>query len=185
MPRSPRPGAKRGSSEDRERKAGSGRRYWDLLRAAAEILPADLQVLRSRQGPYRPEVAGLAMRGAAEQEELLAAVGGGDASPQRRALVRDVARAGVLVEALLLMFAQSGDPELASRIGTLLTTRRSGFQALGLERFAVDVPTLAARLADTREASQEGAGAETAEFGDSDSHPADERRARGYGGEDG
>ena len=96
-----------------------------------------------------------------------------------------MARAGVLVEALLLMFAQSGDPELASRIGTLLTTRRSGFQALGLERFAVDVPTLAARLADTRETSQEGVGEETTDISDIYHHPADERRARGHGGEDG
>jgi hypothetical protein len=61
---------------------------------------------------------------------------GGDPSEQRIALIHDLARAGVLVRALIARTLQSNaiDLEIVAKISTLLGVRRQGLIALGLDR---------------------------------------------------
>ena len=131
------------------------------MRAAARILPADVRVLRVRNGPFKPALIGLAAEAAAEEQRLLAEIGGEHASEQRRLLVRDVVMLGLLARALVMQFAQTEDADLATRAGSLLGQRRSALQALGLERTARDVPDLHSYLAERASGGGNGAGHET------------------------
>jgi len=156
MPRK-RVGAPRGSAAWKARDGDGVRRSWDVVRQAARILPADVRALRSRRGPFRPELVALAARASDEEMAFLEAVGGDRASPQRRALARDAARLGLLVEALLLRFAQTGDEELAGRLSTLMSARRAGLQALGLDeqRAELSLQEYLAQHAEQAQAAQE------------------------------
>jgi hypothetical protein len=58
-------------------------------------------------------------------------------------LIEDIGTLGMIARATRAAYLQSGDHELASRVGTLLGQRRSSLVALGLERIAREVPRLA------------------------------------------
>ena len=106
--------------------------------------PLDLVRLR-RSGTVAESLRPYLAMAEAEAEALLDALGGPDnVSPQTRAIVDDVARVGLLLRALLARFAQSGgegerDADLASKVGTLVSVRRSSLAAVGLARVARDV----------------------------------------------
>jgi hypothetical protein len=87
----------------------------------------------------------LPLLGTAEVEgvELLDALGGPDrVSPQRRALIEDTARLGLVLRASLVRFIQAGDGDAASRVNAAASARRANLVALGLDRVAREVPTL-------------------------------------------
>jgi hypothetical protein len=124
---------KKKSPEHRARISRGLKRHYDRLRAQQRILPSDLRALRRRGGPVRRELRPLIEQAGRELEELLDAVGG-ETSPQRQILAQDVARIGLLVRALFMRFVQTEDEDIASKMGTLVATRRAGLQALGLDR---------------------------------------------------
>lgn len=146
------------SPEWRANVARGLRRRYEVLRRAARITPSDLVALARVGSPVRAELRPLVDAAASELEELVAALGGQDhVSPQRLLLAQDVVRLGLLVRALMQRFAQSGDADLASRLGTLLSTRRAGIVALGLERHAREV-SLKDYVAQRERETRDGAG---------------------------
>jgi hypothetical protein len=72
---------------------------------------------------------------------LVSALGGVDnISEQRLVLIQDVARLGLVLRAVMARFLQGdGDPELASRVASITSARRSSLVALGLERVAKEL----------------------------------------------
>src|SRR5262249_13565562 len=70
-------------------------------------------------------------------------------SEQRMLLIRDTARIGTLLAAMISSALQRDeiDPDVATRCATLANARRSNLVALGLDRVAKDVPDLRAYLA--------------------------------------
>jgi hypothetical protein len=93
---------------------------------------------------------------------MIEALGGDDrVSPQRRAIVEDAARVGVVLRCVLARFLQREEPDLeaAGKIGTLASARRAALAAVGLERVAREVPDLANYLRQREaENSENGAG---------------------------
>jgi hypothetical protein len=111
------------------------------------------------------------------QEEGLALVSaqGGleNISEPRLVLIRDTVRLGIVLRALVAKFLQGeGDPEVASKIGTLVGARRASLQALGLERISRELD-LQSYIA--QRAAQDAAEAENAEQSDAESTGADDR----------
>jgi len=51
-------------------------------------------------------------------------------------IARDVATLGLLRDTMLRRWAETEDPELASKIGTLIANRRSGLKEFGLHEQA-------------------------------------------------
>lgn len=147
-------GRRRGR-EERARRARRELRDLAVL-AASDTVPA-------RIAPFL-EAAGR------EGSDLLDALGGPErVSPQRRALIEDAARLGLVMRSLLVAFVQGGgiDGELGSRLATLASARRANLSALGLDRFAEDVHDLTSYL--ERRTAQKPAGAPI------DAEPAQDR----------
>lgn len=86
-----------------------------------------------------PELAIDLANATREAEELLEAIGGEDASPQRRALVSSYAKVRCLETSLFRLFCRTGDPELAGRIATQTKAKSSLLAQLGLERFEREI----------------------------------------------
>ncbi len=134
----------------RDRVSSGLRRYHEVRRRVERVGARDLVAIeRSGQVPehLRPLI------GDARKEFLAWAddLGGEDAlSAMERTLLDDAATAGVLVRASLI-FALRGDRDAASRVSTLMASRRAALTAVGLERRAREVPSLATYLAERSE----------------------------------
>jgi hypothetical protein len=115
------------------------RRYHERRRKVAKVAPRDLRRLE-KSGTVVHALKPLLPLAAEEAYELTEALGGLDAvSPQRRVLIEDLVAIGLALRATLALFLQNGDPELASKVGTLASARRSSLQAVGLERIAKEL----------------------------------------------
>ncbi len=82
---------------------------------------------------------------------MVQAMGGEDlVSEPRMVLIHDLARAGLLLRAVMMRIAQSPDLDLdaVSKASNLINTRRSLLQVLGLDRVERDVPDLESYIAD-------------------------------------
>lgn len=159
-----RPGPPQLTPEWRERISHGVKRYWQRRRESARVRPADLAHLRT-SGTVPARLAGFLEAAEVEAESLIDALGGLDrVSPQRRALVEDVARCGLVLRAELARYVQTQDSDAAGKVSTLTAARRAGLQALGLDRAARDVPSLAdiveehRRAREARESGPNGAG---------------------------
>jgi len=154
------PGAIYLTREWRERVGKGLRRYHALRRELARVMPSDLARLRET-GTLRPELLPLLGTAEVEAVELLDALGGPDrVSPQRRALIEDTARLGLVMRASLVRFMQSGDGDSGGRVNAAAAARRANLVALGLDRVMKDVPDLDAFLRE-RTASSAGEPIET------------------------
>src|SRR5258706_5395257 len=127
------------------------------LRARRLIAPSEVLEVE-RNGTIADKLRPFAIQAAQEPHDVAVDLGGVDAcSAQVRVLLSDLGRLGLVVRVLVARFLQGdGDPELASKIGTLAGQRRSTLQALGLERREQDVD-LRAYLA--QQTAPNGAGA--------------------------
>jgi hypothetical protein len=131
--------ARRGTAEWRDR-VREGKRRRDVETAArARVAPRDLRRLE-RNGTVAGSLRPLVPLAREEAYQLTEALGGPDAvSPQRRVLIDDLTAVGIVLRATLALFLQNGDPELASKVGTLAGARRASLQALGLDRVAKEI----------------------------------------------
>jgi hypothetical protein len=126
-----REGTKRGRREQLARR-----------RSLALIFRGELERL-IKSGTIAPGFETLPHVAASEASDLKDALGGADAlSPQQALVIGDLVSVGIVLRAMLAAFLQKpgGDPDLASRIGTLVSTRRSSVALLGLARVALDIP---------------------------------------------
>jgi len=184
-------GARKGSPEWLERVRAGTLRGLARRRERLRLRARDLALLRTGQLPVAPAMLPHLEAAEAELYGFLEALGGPDVvSPQRRTICEDVARLGVALRSELQRYAETRDPECASRLSGLVTARRSGLQAAGLERVARDVPDLATYLRD-RAAAQERAGRDNGAGSDAQDPPpaepsagADSASERGADGAD-
>jgi hypothetical protein len=115
------------------------RRANERRRHVAKIVPKDLVAIRN-SGQVPPHLRDLIEGAHVEVADLIDALGGPDAvSPQRRALVHDACRVGLILRAELLRYIQTGEGDSAARVGTLTGQRRATLQALGLDRVSREV----------------------------------------------
>ena len=183
MSRSPRPGAPRSSPEWRARVSAGLRRYYERRRYVAKVVPSDLAAIRT-SGQVPAHLAPFLEAAHVEAEALIEALGGPDAlSPQRCALVHDVARVGLVMRAELARYVQSGEGDSAARVGTLAGQRRATLQALGLDRVTreLDLESYLRKHAaeKARQAGPDGANGEAEDLSPA---PARDRRATGDAG---
>ena len=98
------------------------------------VLPSDRRAFERPGALVRPELRPLTQAAAAELSALLEALGGPErVSPQRRALIDDTARLGLVLRVSLLRVVQAGDGDAASRVNAAASARRANLQALGLD----------------------------------------------------
>lgn len=134
MPRSRRPGSRTGTPEHRERISKGMRRHHAQRREMARVAPADLQMLR-RSGTVPQTLKPLLTAAQVEALELVTALGGEDeVTPQKRQLIDDYARLGLVMRGELSRYVQ-GDHDAGGRVSTLAGQRRSTLMLLGLDRF--------------------------------------------------
>lgn len=122
-------------AEGRRRAGEARRRERAYRRELLRVAPSDLLALAAGDfDAVRPELLPLVEGGADEAAALLLAMGGADrASPQRMIAAQDFGRLGAVLRGLLLRWAQTNDPELASRIATVSSARRALLGLLGLD----------------------------------------------------
>ena len=172
MPRSSRPGPEARSPEWRHRISKGLVRWHARRREMSLVAPSELLELE-RAGTVSPSLKPYAAQAIEEADELARALGGvDDLSPQRLVLIQDAARVGLVLRAMVARFMQGeGDPELASKVSTMASTRRSLLTALGLEREAKELDLagyLAAKSAENRPHGTNGGGADQHEAGDAE-----------------
>jgi len=150
--------------EQREAISRGLKRWHERRRIAAErrierlrVAPQDLLAIEAGDvDAVRPELMAAVAAGSDEAFALLEAQGGAErASPQRTIAAQDFGRLGAVLRGLLLRWAQTGDLEIASRIATVSSARRSLLGLLGLDERREE-KTLEAYL---REQRRNGAGA--------------------------
>lgn len=133
---------RRHTPETRRRIAHGVRRANERRAQAARLYASDARDL-ANGARVRPELRPFLAAGAEETAAVVEALGGPDAlTPQRRLLADDLGRLGALLRALVALFAQDPDPEVASRVATLAGARRQNLAALGLDRAEREVPDL-------------------------------------------
>ena len=132
-------------------------RYWEHRRALWEVSPSEIRDAQ-KHGVVSTSLKRHAVEAQAETLSLVAALGGLDTlSEQRLILIQDAGRLGLIVRALTTQFLQGGgDPDLATRIATITTARRTLLQTLGLNRAEHEVPDLATYLRDKDAQKPEG-----------------------------
>lgn len=142
-------------------------------RAARRITASEVAHV-VREGTISEKLRPYALQAAEEATFLAPAIGGLEASEQRQVLAEDIGRLGLVLRVLVAKFLQGeGDPELATKISTIVGQRRQSLVALGLERFehdALNVGSYQAALA-----AQERAG--RANASDPDPHIEDATEA--------
>ncbi len=151
---------KRLTPEHRARIARGLQRFHERRRAATRISPSDLRTLAQPGSPVRAELRPLLRAAELELEHLVAAVGGDQASAQRVLLAQDCARLGLLVRALMRRFGQGADPDVAAKVGTLISARRASLVALGLDERRVELD-LHEYLSQQRQDAQDRSGGPT------------------------
>ena len=131
-------------------RSASVSRWWEHRRALWAVSPGELVALQ-KQGTVSESLKACAALAQEEALGLVNALGGVEhVSEQRMVLIQDTVRLGLVLRAVMVRFLQGdGDPELASKVGTLASARRASLQALGLERVAkeVDLPAYLERRA--------------------------------------
>lgn len=152
-----RPGATYRSEEWKRRVSAGLQRYHQRRRHRERVLPVHLRMLE--QGDPPEALSPLLAAAEAEHGRLLGAVGGPEASSQRNMVVADVVSLRLMARALMIRFWQTGDPDLASRAGTLFAAARSGLALLGLDERREEIDLRQYVEAKTREAAQGAAGA--------------------------
>jgi len=122
-------------AEGRRRAGEARRRERAYRRELLRVAPSDLLALASGDfDAVRPELMPLVEAGADEAAALLLALGGTqNASPQRTIAAQDFGRLGAVLRGLLLRWAQTNDPEVASRIATIASARRGLLALVGLD----------------------------------------------------
>ena len=123
--------------ETRERIRHGLHRYHIRKRQQAKVKPRDLARLE-RTGVVTPALRPLIKIATEEAVDLSDALGGQDKiTPQQRILIEDLCATGIALRAMQSLFLQGcGDPDLASKIGTLAGARRASLTTLGLERIS-------------------------------------------------
>jgi hypothetical protein len=110
-------------------------------------------------GQVSPALLPVVKQAQEEAWDIGLALGGPDElSPQRRALLADLARLGVALGGLTAVYLRNEDPETASRMATLANARRQHLLALGLDERRVEQDLdayLAARAAGVEEPHQD------------------------------
>lgn len=129
------PGARHGSAEWRQRVSEGLLRFNAVRRERARVMPAE--VLRVREtGTLADSLRALGLAEAAEVEaaDLTDALGGGESlSAQRRLVIEDLVRVGLVMRGELARYLQSGDSDAGARVGTLAGQRRASLALLGLD----------------------------------------------------
>lgn len=150
----------RHTEADRERISRGLKWMNEQRRRAQRVLPRDLAAIEHGM-PVRPDRVEDVRRGQALALAVLEALGGEDhTTPQERILLGDVGRLETLLGLLVRRALHAGDsdvPDLASRVGTLVTARARLLGMLGLSERRVE-RDLGAYLADReREPAREPA----------------------------
>jgi hypothetical protein len=141
-------------------------RYHALRKGSMKVLPSDLRALAEGRAGMKSSLRPHVADSVSELADLAQALGGLDEiSEQKRALLEDYARVGLLLRALLTRFGATLNDDTATRIGTLVNVRRQTLALLGLERFerdaldprrAVEVSFQSEPARDERRAEGEG-----------------------------
>ena len=141
----------RHSAAARERIVKGTRWGIEKRRRIARIAPGEIVELQ-RNGTLSASLKPYAAQAVEESLGFIQALGGedGGVSEQRLALVQDAARAGLVLRALMAQVLQRDeiDGDSVSKIASLINTRRSLLQAVGLDRIERDVPDLGSYLAN-------------------------------------
>src|SRR5262245_56429224 len=109
------------NAETRARIQRGTLRGLEMRRRKARVAPAELRELM-RSGTVAPSMLPFVREAITEASRLTHALGGeAEISEQRAVLIQDIARAGLVLRAVIAAFLQQpvADPELASKIGTL------------------------------------------------------------------
>ena len=113
---------------------------------AARIRPRDLVGLRD-SGTVAESLRPILDLAENEMAEIIDSLGGADAiPPTKRALIEDAVSVGVALRGELGRYLQSGDPDAASRVGTLAGARRQSLALIGLELHKDEAPALDAYI---------------------------------------
>jgi hypothetical protein len=120
-------------------RAATARRRARNLLAPSEVLEVE------RNGTITAKLRPFAQQAAQVPHDVAADLGGFDAcSAQVRVMLADLGRLDLVLRVLVARFLQGeGDPDLASKISTIVGTRRATLQALGLDRVERDALDLA------------------------------------------
>ena len=133
------PGAPMGSAERSARISAGLLRYNAQRRARGAVVDADLRALTRGEAECRPSLRPYIAAGVAEAQAIVEALGGPEAlSPQRQALMRDVARLSAVVGAVTAAFFRSEDPELIPKLTSAIAARRGLLERLGLDERRVE-----------------------------------------------
>ncbi len=137
----------RGRSAETRRRISHGLlRFNERKRLAARILPRDLVRLRD-SGTVAESLRPVLDLAENEMAEIIESLGGADAvPPTMRALIEDAVSVGVALRGELGRYLQSGDPDAASRVGTLAAARRQSLALIGLEPPKDEAPALDAYI---------------------------------------
>jgi hypothetical protein len=156
----------------RQRISRSKRRDHATSRAQAMLAPRDLRALRKHGAPVIDALKPLLRDAAAEVVALLTALGGEDTvSPQERSLIESAARLHVIERGHFMRWAQTHDPEDATRVASCAQAKRAALTSLGLQRREREVVSLGEYLAlasSENEADAREAGASATNVTDSD-----------------
>ena len=146
---------RRRSAKTRQRISHGLLRFNERKRLAARIRPRDLVRLRD-SGTVAESLRPILDLAENEMAEIIDSLGGADAiSPTKRAIIEDAVSVGVALRGELGRYLQSGDPDAASRVGTLAGARRQSLALIGLEPIRDEVPALDTYIR-TREEDSKG-----------------------------
>ncbi len=131
----------------RERISRGLARYRRRRKILAKTEPRDLARLKN-SGTVTPALRPLLTIASEESGDIINALGGpAQVTPQQRALVEDLAAAGIALRATLMLFLQGAEGDHAARIGALVSVRRASLVCLGINRVEHEVPSLSDYLA--------------------------------------
>lgn len=126
--------------EARERIKYGTRRALAQRRERLRTRARDVSLLRSGRVPVSQAVLPHLEAAEAELAGFLEALGGADVvTAQRRAILEDVCRLGVALRSELARYAETRDPDCASRLSSLATARRAALSAVGLDEHRVEL----------------------------------------------
>ena len=128
--------------ETRRRISRGLARYRRRRKILAKTEPRDLARLKN-SGTVTPALRPLLTIASEESGDIINALGGpAQVTPQQRALVEDLAAAGIALRATLMLFLQGAEGDHAARIGALVSVRRASLVCLGLNRVEHEVQDL-------------------------------------------
>ena len=152
--------------QSRARLSDRGKRAWQRRREQAAVRPAELERFR-RAGIVAPALLPLVALADAECVALLRSLGGDRVSEQRKVLIQDACRLGVVMRGELQRYLATQDSEAATRVASLVSARRASLVAAGLDEHRVEhdlASYLAQRAAERDTTTQEETGADGSEL---------------------